>query len=136
MDPRVFDHLTRLLPAPRSRRAAWRALLGLALSGGAANTTMAAVRRVPSGPRGEPCDDGSICSGDACCGDTCCPGRCFVDESTSTPRNFCCTGSNGVICGNPAASNPDELQVCCPSGGANPCICASAGAITGSYRRR
>ena len=48
MDPHVFDSLTRLLSAPRSRRAAWRALLGAALLGATTRTAMAAT----------PCDNG------------------------------------------------------------------------------
>jgi hypothetical protein len=136
MDPHPFDRLARLASMPRSRRTAWRALLGLALSGGAMKAAGTA-QGAPKSPRAETCPDHSRCSGDACCGPTCCPGRCFVDELVQEfDGEFCCTEPDWVICGNPNAANPLEQHVCCPKGGPDPCICAhSSGGLAGSYRR-
>src|SRR5215217_7962683 len=90
MDSHVFDDLTRLVSAPRSRRAAWRALLAGALLGATTRTAMA--------DSSTPCANGK---NPACmCGQTrdCDPGKCFVDEAGSCP--VCCTKEHDlVICG-------------------------------------
>jgi hypothetical protein len=83
MDQRKFDRLTRLFGAPRSRRTAWRALLGAALLGATTRTAMAG-----------PCDTGN--NPQCTCGTnrTCPPGMCFVDSGGQCP--VCCTEENDL----------------------------------------
>ena len=133
MDHQIFDRLTRLVGTAASRRTTWRALLGLALTGGAALRADHPVRSAPA----RPCDREHPCS-EECCGTTCCPGRCFENPTPPTKGEqfYCCMEPTHVICGNPKAANENERQVCCPNAGRNPCACARDGLIAGSYRRR
>jgi hypothetical protein len=125
MDPHVFDHLTRLVFAPRSRRAAWRALLAGALLEA---TTRAATAA--------PCANGKHE-----CGEECCPGKCFVDDAGLCP--VCCTGNN-IICEDPMTGK----SICCLRNDLSKDPCATCALpenpdptcqpefIAGSYRRR
>jgi hypothetical protein len=131
MDHGKFDRLTRLFGAPRSRRIAWRALLGAALLGTATRPAAAAPIT--------PCETGE----QDYCGDrrSCCPGKCFLRTcSAGTEDAFCCTEKDMIICG-----HDHRAQCCVDDGSPNPCeVCATptlvgkvcSGAITGSYRRR
>jgi hypothetical protein len=135
MDPHVFDHLTRLWSAPRSRRAAWRALLGVALLGTSTRTAVATSST--------PCLTGSQVF---CVRDQCCPGRCFVTCQNDEEFALCCTGKDLIICEDPKTGE----STCCQNRGDDSCekcelpgdgIPTGAetcppGAITGSYRRR
>ena len=140
MDHQMFDHVTRLVAASGSRRAAWRALLGAALLGATTRTARATAT--------SPCERGAQES----CGieGPCCPGKCFLicPERSLDEYAFCCSGRDPhtrgelIICGN---------RCCLDDGSANPCkdckpptnveqFPKSGGpciaAITGSYRRR
>ena len=137
MDDQTFDRLTHLFAAPRSRRAAWRALVATALFG--VTTRRAAAMplakkgtcdatRCPKTPQGEAgfcCHGNQQCS----CNGECCPGKtgCFV--STDGTDELCCTRPDRIICGNQ----------CCKNVGKDSCIqCLSPhpSGIAGSYRRR
>jgi hypothetical protein len=139
MNPHVFDSLTRLVSAPRSRRAAWRALLGAALLGATTRTAAAAPTSLCDGDKHDPCGSGR---------DNCCPGKCFVHEDC-TDEFFCCTGPKWIICGeettNPTPGEPRREPTCCENTkDGDPCgnciqppvseTCITG--ITGSYRRR
>ncbi len=125
MDPHVFDRLTRLFSAPRSRRGAWRALLGGALLGATPRPAMAS-----------PCAKGKHMCGER---KECCPGRCFVDECNPDTA-LCCTAPRLIICTDVITGK----AVCCENQGDSPCdAClrppdgpACPSSITGSYRRR
>jgi hypothetical protein len=125
MDHHVFDRLTRLFSAPRSRRTAWRTLLGAALLG-------ATTRDAAAAPTA-PCDPGDQ---EYCItpkGRECCPGRCFVH--TECPDEFfCCTGPEWITCGNDCCENTRDAcsGVCTHPTPSEAC----KEAITGSYRRR
>ena len=140
MDSHVFDHLTRLLSAPRSRRAAWHALLGAALLG-------ATTRPAAAAPT-SPCETGE----QEYCGsgkDNCCPGKCFVVDLPNAPGGcpVCCTEPEYVMC---VVTTTDETgktrrePTCCKKtkDACGKCeqptptdeTCPSL--ISGSYRRR
>jgi hypothetical protein len=131
MDQRKFDRLTRLFGAPRSRRTAWRALLGAALLG-------ATIRPAAAAPCAN--DTNARCM----CGETrdCDPGKCVTHDCG---HQLCCSGEDWIICGNVCCQNVrDACKVQVSSENRLPnCIrpippaagpCESA--ITGSYRRR
>jgi hypothetical protein len=96
MDPHVFDSLTRQLSAPRSRRAAWRALVGAALLGATTRAAMA--------DSSTPCRAGN----QEVCGGQCCPGRCFMHEPCKNIQ-LCCTGKDLIICEDPTTGK----STCC-----------------------
>jgi hypothetical protein len=130
MDPRVFDRLIRLFSAPRTRRTAWRILLGGALLG----TT---TQRAASAPR--ECTDKTPTCGTK---QECCPGKCFVDPCPpEEAHEFCCVAPAYVFCGSTCCDyDPSVADPCatCRQAGPPPrepgetCV----GGITGSYRRR
>src|SRR5215217_6373549 len=130
MDPHAFDRATRLFRSPRSRRAAWRTLLGGALLGATTRSATAA-----------PC--GTEPSARCRCGTTrdCDPGKCFTHDCGD---QFCCTG-DWIICGNEccqnvrdactvAGSGEPRLPNCIPPTPPATGLCESS--IAGSYRRR
>jgi hypothetical protein len=86
MDDQTFDTVPRLFSTAGSHRTAWRALLGLGLSGAAMGVSER-VRAAPKRRPGQICEDGRVRNGDACCGGECCLGRCFVGDE----EEFCCT---------------------------------------------
>ena len=130
MDHHVFDTVTRLFGTTGSRRAAWRALLGVALLGVTRRHAAAA-----------PC--GTVPNARCTCGTTrdCDPGKCFTHDCGD---QFCCTG-DWVICGNECCQNVRDACLVAGSGEnrlpncIHPTPPASGlceNAITGSYRRR
>jgi hypothetical protein len=127
MDPHAFDRATRLFRSPRSRRAAWRTLLGGALLGA---TTPGALA--------SPCENGTHSP----CGSQCCPGRCFTNEVCGD--QLCCMRPDFTICGEECcrARTADGQKIAspCHKGGCLPPrnVCGEdpSGGIAGSYRRR
>ena len=99
MDGNQFDRLTKAFAGKSSRRAAIRALLGLA--GGAAASTVvtdqASARTTGSRPQVPPppapaCATGQIDCNGTCCqaGETCCGGYCCAGRPTPSTSMVMC----------------------------------------------